>query len=459
MEPSFDPTTAHREALLAHIAAQAATIVAQQRTIAALAAAVATLQGRVAELEQRLGSSGGTGMPGTKPASAARSKASGTPRKRRDRGYARARSLRPTHRVRHAAAQCPACATPLRGGWVSRRRELIELPVAPVQVIEHLVISRRCPTCRRSVTPRPDLGEAVVGRQRLGLGLMSVIVTLREVGRLPVHTIQWYLQTLHGLHLSVGAIVGVCHRVAAAGQAALDQIGERIRGSPVVHLDETGWRQEGVNGYAWTASTPTERLFVHGSRAGAMVDAILGDGADAVLCCDGYAAYHHYPGRKQRCWAHLLRDLHDLAVAHPADGRLRRWAGRVTRLYTEAVAFRHPDGRARVAAQRRFEQRLTRLCRRYADDPAAAQGTLCRTILRHLPERFVFVAEPAVPPDNNAAERSLRHLVTARTISGGTRSPRGTATRMALASLFGTAQARRQDPLLTAASLLTTGQL
>jgi hypothetical protein len=154
-----------------------------------------------------------------------------------------------------------------------------------------------------------------------------------------------------------------------------------------------------------------------------MVEAILGEGARGVLCCDGYAAYHHYPGRKQRCWTHLLRDLHDLTTAHPTDARPRRWAGRVRQLYAEAVAFRHAEARVRVAAQRRFEQRLARLCRRYADDPTAVQGTLCRTILRHLPERFVFVAEPAVPPDNNAAERSLRHLVTARKISGGTRSP------------------------------------
>jgi hypothetical protein len=309
------------------------------------------------------------------------------------------------------------------------------------------------------VTPRLELGDAVVGRQRLGVGLLSVIVTLRAVGRLPVRTIQWYLRTLHGLHLSVGAIVGACHQVAAAGQGALDQLGERIRGSPVVHFDETGWRENGVHGYAWTASTPPARLFRHGSRAGAMVEAILGDNTAAVLCCDGDAAYHHYPGRKQRCWAHRLRDLHDLTVAHPADARLRRWAGRVKRLYAAAVAFPQPDARVRAAAHHRYEQRLTRLCRRYADDPATVPGTRCRTILRHLPERFGFVAEPAVPPDHNAAERSLRHLVTSRKISGGTRSPQGTATRMALASLFGTAQARGQEPLRTAASLLTSGQL
>jgi len=43
-----------------------------------------------------------------------------------------------------------------------------------------------------------------------------------------------------------------------------------------------------------------------------------------------------------------------------------------------------------------------------------------------------------VPSTNNAAERSLRHLVVARKISGGARSPWGTATRMMLASAFGT---------------------
>jgi transposase len=445
MAEPLDLTTASREALLAVIAAQRQTI--------------ATLEGRVRDLERRLGSGGGKGMPGTKPAAASRSQATGKPRKRRPQGFARRRSRPPTRQVVHAAATCPGCATPLTGGWVQRRREVIELPTAPVQVVEHVVLRRRCPTCRRMVTPSLDLSGAVIGKQRLGVGLVSLIVTLREVGRWPVRQVQWYLQTVHGLRLSVGAIVGACHQLAAAGQAALTQIRDAIRASPVVHLDETGWREDGENGYAWTASTPTERYFVRGSRAGAMVEAILGEATAGVLCCDGYAAYHHYPGRKQRCWAHVLREVHDLTGAYPADRALRRWAHRLQRLYAEAVACQAADDRARRQAQRRFEQRLVRLCQRHADDPTAVQGRLSRTLLRHLPERFVFVADPAVPPDNNAAERSLRPLVTARKISGGTRSPRGTATRMALASLFGTARARQLDPLLTCASLLTTGQL
>ena len=60
--------------------------------------------------------------------------------------------------------------------------------------------------------------------------------------------------------------------------------------------------------------------------------------------------------------------------------------------------------------------------RPFLDDPLAVQGKLCRRIERFIKELFVFVAEPDVPSENNAAERSLRHLVTSRKISGGTRS-------------------------------------
>ena len=37
---------------------------------------------------------------------------------------------------------------------------------------------------------------------------------------------------------------------------------EQVRASPVVQGDETGWRQDGSNGYVWTFSTPSERYFL-----------------------------------------------------------------------------------------------------------------------------------------------------------------------------------------------------
>ena len=94
-----------------------------------------------------------------------------------------------------------------------------------------------------------------------------------------------------------------------------------------------------------------------------------------------------------------------------------------------------------------------------AKDPLAVQAKLCRRMERFIKELFVFVSDLAVPSDNNAAERSLRHLVTSRKISGGARSGQGADSKMTLASLFGTWRARGLNPLLECRRLLTSPQL
>ncbi len=71
---------------------------------------------------------------------------------------------------------------------------------------------------------------------------------------------------------------------------------------------------------------------------------------------------------------------------------------------------------------------------------------LCKRLLRHEDELFQFVFVAGLSTDNNLAERSIRPLVVIRKISGGSRSPEGTKTRMALASLFETWQARGLNP-------------
>ena len=96
------------------------------------------------------------------------------------------------------------------------------------------------------------------------------------------------------------------------------------------------------------------------------------------------------------------------------------------------------------------------LARPFLKDPLAVQAKLCRRMERFIKELFVFVSDPAVPSDNNAAERSLRHLVTSRKISGGTRSGQGTDSKMTLASLFGTWRARGLNPLLECRRLLAS---
>ena len=77
----------------------------------------------------------------------------------------------------------------------------------------------------------------------------------------------------------------------------------------------------------------------------------------------------------------------------------------------------------------------------------------------HIKELFVFVAHSEVPPDNNAAEHSLRPMVISRKISGGTRSEQGTQTKMTLASIFGTWRAQGLNTLTSCRQLLASPQV
>ena len=451
MSSEPDLTTASRQALIRVIAAQQATIGEQQ-------ALIAQLQGRIEVLEGKAKPGGPKGMPGNKPQSRRKAPKEKGPRNTRPHGFARQR-MTPTHRVDHAVDTCPDCGAGLSGGWVQRTREVIDIPVAPVRVTEHRSIARTCPTCRQRRVPQANLAGVTLGRQRLGLNLLSLIASLREVGRLPFRTIQWYLKTVHQLSLSIGAIARVIDQVVQRGQPAVAEVLSRIRASPVVHADETGWRQDGVNGYVWTFSTPTERYFLRRGRNKEVVDEVLDESFSGVLVSDFYAAYHHYPGVKQRCWAHLLRSIHDLKALYPEDAKLARWAAAVHRIYTQAKAFIHPREKQRRLAQRRLEEKLLACCRPYRQDPSAVHRKLCRRIETFIKELFIFVADPAVPADNNATGRSLRPLVISRKISGGTRSDQGTDSKMTLASLFGTWHANGLNPLLACRQMLASPQL
>ncbi len=146
-------------------------------------------------------------------------------------------------------------------------------------------------------------------------------------------------------------------------------------------------------------------------------------------------------------------------MVSPEDAALARWADAVHQLYTQAKDFAHPKAKQRRNAQLRMEHQLLILCRPFLQDPSAPQRKLCQRMERFCKGLFVFVADPAVPADNNAVERSLQHLVVSRKICGGTRSAQGTDSKMTLTSLFGTWRARGRNPLLECRALLAPPQL
>jgi transposase len=389
-------------------------------------------------------------------------------RKKRDgkHNQARRRAV-PTQIVEHRIVACPDCDLRLGGISLARSREVIDIPVpAPVQVIEHRIYKGWCAQCQKWHEAPVDVHEQVLGQGRIGVRLARIIASLRTSMRLPIRPLREVLRNLYGFEVSTGEIVELLHRIRDHAQPVLDDLKAEIRASPAIQADETGWREDGEHGYIWSVSTPSVRYYeYHHSRAGEVVKQLIGEDFEGVLGSDFYAGYNIHQGFHQRCWVHYLRAVHELKKDFPHDEALLSWAKGVKALYDEAVAWAEhgPDPHltpreqslARVAQQHAFEQQLWQLCQPYVRTETP-QHTLCERVERFLPELFVFVAVPGVPAHNNLAERSVRPLVIARKISGGTRSPQGSRTRMGLASLFQTWSAQQLNPFLQCLALLTT---
>lgn len=388
-------------------------------------------------------------------------------RKKRQENHAR-RVETPTEYVIHAVGVCPDCGRKLDGGWVHRRRQVIDLPCQPYVVREHVVLRRYCGVCGQNCTPELELSGEVVGKSRVSLRIMALVALLKTECRMPLRVIQGLLKSLYGLSLSEGELTGVLDRVAAVGRGAYEALRDEVRSSPVVHADETGWREDGINGYLWAFLTPRAQYFVRDqSRASAVPASVLGSDFAGTLVSDFYSGYGPLGCGKQRCWVHLLRDLKELEEAHPQRKSIARWREKIRGLYEEAVAYWEEQValkapiemrvlRDRVTKRDRFERRLLKLAKPYLGKPEDPRHVLAARMEKFLFQLFVFLEHPEVPPDNNLAERSLRPAVTARKVCGGTRSARGSQTMAILRSLFGTWSARGQSTLDACQALLAS---
>ena len=425
--------------------------------IGVLLARVEALEARAAELEeenQQLRRGGGKAVPAwVKPNRPPREK---KPRRHRRQAFVRGRET-PDEVREHAVEQCPKCGRKLSGGWVHRRRQVIEIELVR-RVVEHVVVARRCGICGKRRLPTLSAAElGVQGKRRFGVGLQSLVASLSGRFRVPVKEIGAFVEEACGVHVSDGEIVGLLDGVVEAGGPQVEALRTQVRQAPAVNVDESGWRENGKNGWVWTFSTPDTRYFeIHLTRSGKVAEEVLGEAFRGRVGCDCYVGYNRLPQEKQRCWTHLLRDLHHLKEASPDHVELQAWAQAVRGLYEEAVAFHSENPRRRRKKRRELETRLDALVRPVAKQQGAPHRILAERMRRHLLEWFTFVEHPELSATNNLAERSLRPVVIARKISGGTRSDKGSRTRERLMSLFGTWKLRGLPSLSACQRLLLT---
>lgn len=236
-------------------------LISQQQEIDVLKAEVEMLR----DMHSGKGN-GSSAAPFVKPNRQQRREGERRERKKRSQQFTRRRDVA-TEEVYHAVDRCD-CGRKLSGGYEHSRRQAIEIPETPVRIIDHVLIARRCGACGKVNIPKLTIADGVVGKMRVGPRLMSLIATLSVSKRMPQRMIQKLLNGLYDLHISIGEINEILHRVSEWSKPTACEILRKIRGSPDANADETGWREDGINGYLWSVSTGAVRFYYFHRRRG-----------------------------------------------------------------------------------------------------------------------------------------------------------------------------------------------
>jgi hypothetical protein len=356
---------------------------------------------------------------------------------------------------------CPHCRTPLEAGTIKKHRRLVEdLVPARVEVVCYRTASGHCRHCRRRVESRhPEQPPpADLPHAQLGVNALAEAAALRVEDRLPMRGVCAVLAR-SGLRLCAGAVARQVQRLARWLGGEYGGIRSRLRRSPSANVDETGWRTCGRNTWLWAACAAGHTLYhVDRSRAGRVARRMLGESFGGTVGCDFYGGYDAAGfGRKQRCLAHLLRELRETArdcpgfaagAFHPRCRRLlkdmlalkRRWHGLGDATYTRRAC--------------RIGDRLDALARAHAADAEPHARRLAARLTRHRRELTPFLWDEHLGGTNNAAERALRPAVVMRKITGGSRSEAGAQAWAVLASVLRTAKQQGRDPVRTLKQLM-----
>src|SRR3954447_12691357 len=181
------------------------------------------------------------------------------------------------HRYRRYVYRCRCCEQTCQG------RGGLELPGSHIGPLARLL------TC--------------YGRAHLGISLGKT---------------QALLHDFFGLTMSRAGLLGQLRWGGTLFAPVVEDLLELLRHSPVVQGDETGWRIDGQAAWAWCFRDPRLAIFLidHHRRRDVLVRT-LGASFAGTLVSDFYAAYNGLACAKQRCLAHLLRELAKLRAELP----------------------------------------------------------------------------------------------------------------------------------------------
>ncbi len=445
------PEDLSREELIALVKVMSATIEAMSGTLEGLRAEIAALRaqlGTTSKNSSKPPSSDGLGKPAPRSLRGKGGKPGG---QQGHPGQTLRQVTTPDVIVRHEPVCCAGC-----GGSAAQalevaveRRQVFDLPPTAVVVTEHQLVTRACRCGARTTGLAPVGVQAPVS---YGPRVTAALVYLYQGQFLSKARTAQAMSDLLGVPVSEGTVAAVTARAAAAldvPDGFTDTVRGLLRAGPLIHLDETGLRVAGRLHWLHSAGTKgLTLLHVHRRRGREAINdfAVLPDYA-GIAVHDAWAPYDTYTAaRHVLCGAHLLRELtavvdhHTLATAQQSSTSTAAgwcWAEQALeallaiKMLTDTASTTghapHP------AALSRYRTRLRHAARIGADptthpDPGRL-GNKHRALARRIRDRetdyLAFTTHPAIPFDNNLAERDIRMVKIRQKISGSLRTLTG----------------------------------
>jgi len=339
-------------------------------------------------------------------------------------------------------SRCPACNSSELAPLDQRERTVIDYEIKKVKIVYKLE-RKRCTECGTVVQAK---APGVLPKNLYSNNLLAHVATEHYVNGIRLG----HLERQTGVN--VGSLIKGMHQLGRILKDVPDTLIAHYRQAPVKHADETGWRNDGQNGYAWLFATKDTALFrFRQSRSGKIAQGVLGtEELPGVLVVDRYHGYNKVPCKIQYCYAHLLRNLQDLEKEFEDNDQVKRFVEAAAPLLAEAMHLRSlpikDDEFYRRAAKTKEE--IIKTMNTQANHLGIQKF---QNIFRENSDKLYHWADNReIPAENNFAERELRPLVMSRKVSFGSHSDAGAKTRETLMTVLKTLKLRTKGNLKTA---------
>lgn len=357
------------------------------------------------------------------------------------------------------ATHCPCCHKELsrtNSHTTHTVEDIPELLKLHTIVTEYEIERQWCGNCKKEVQAAAPM---VLPNSRVGIHLIVTGLLLKYDAHMPINKVVRLFKNLFGIALSEGGFDNILKRAKKLLGTEYEKIRNQVQTSRVKHADETGWRIEGDNNWIWAfASSQSIYYRVEDTRGkGVAEEELKTCHENDILVRDDYSGYKNLPLKHQSCWAHLLRKSHEAASKEDASTEVKRLHKKLTKLYRKlSKTIKKPfDIKQRQQVHSKAWRKLKTIIRKnYTHEDARKIQT---RITNQRKKLLTAALHKDVPLTNNHAERQIRHMVTMRKISGGSKTMLGARTHAVNMSMLQTIKLQNKPLVSTLQEFLIKG--